>query len=78
MQITSDLYFILPEWLIKDVGCKKTERDRDRDRDRETEVVVLLLMGMNKAQCFACPKEREQPTHLDDKRSLLDMDSFTL
>ena len=72
MQITSDLYFILPEWLIKDVGCKKTERDR------ETQVVVLLLMGMNKAQCFACPKEREKPTHLDDKRSLLDMDSFTL
>jgi len=70
VQITSDLYFILPEWLIKDVGRKKTVR--------ETQVVVLLLMGMNKAQCFACPKEREQPTHLDDKRSLLDMDSFTL
>ena len=52
MQITSDL-------LIKDVGCKKTERERERDR--ETQVVVLLLMGMNKAQCFACRKEREQP-----------------
>jgi hypothetical protein len=34
-------------------------------------------MSRNKMNNFACRKEREQPTHLDDKRSLLDMDSFT-
>ena len=67
MQITSDL-------LIKDVGCKKTERERERQRDSGCRVAAY---GNEQSPMYCVSERKRATTHLDDKRSLLDTDSFT-